>query len=120
MLRILSHLDDIPIQLLHTVHEIGSHSVAYDSKNELIVLFGGYDGSNYFSDTWVYSARGNVWTSLNSMGRRSQEDRDPGCGREGRRRHLNWFREPKSSRFPADLNRTNFCKCWTFRPDLCG
>ncbi|MCK4445152.1 MAG: hypothetical protein KAW09_11450, partial [Thermoplasmata archaeon] len=41
------------------------HAMAYDSKNGLTIMFGGYDGSNYLSETWTYSASGNVWMSLN-------------------------------------------------------
>lgn len=41
------------------------HAMAYDSENELMVMYGGYDGTNYLSETWTYSAGGNIWMSLN-------------------------------------------------------
>jgi len=43
-----------------------SHTaMAYDSNNGVVVLFGGYDGINLLSDTWVYSVRTNTWTKMN-------------------------------------------------------
>jgi hypothetical protein len=41
------------------------HAMAFDRENDLIIMFGGYDGSNYLFETWTYSASGNVWMSLN-------------------------------------------------------
>jgi N-acetylneuraminic acid mutarotase len=40
------------------------HSMVYDSENELIILFGGHDGTDYLSDTWTYSTADGVWTSI--------------------------------------------------------
>jgi len=39
--------------------------MAYDSKNNRIVLFGGRDGDTYFSDTWVYDVASDIWTQKN-------------------------------------------------------
>jgi len=38
-----------------------SHAMAYDSRNEVAVLFGGYDGS-YDQETWTYSVSSNTWS----------------------------------------------------------
>ena len=39
-------------------------AMAYDSTNNLVVLFGGYNGLNQ-ADTWVYSPSANNWTNKN-------------------------------------------------------
>lgn len=40
-------------------------AMAYDSKNGYVVLFGGYNGSSYFNDTWKFSA--GVWSKIPSV-----------------------------------------------------
>ncbi len=40
------------------------HAMAYDSVNNKIVLFGGYDGS-YNNETWIYDAALDTWTLMN-------------------------------------------------------
>ena len=42
-----------------------SHAMAYDSTNDKVVLFGGYDGSNKFDDTWTYDTSTDIWTKQN-------------------------------------------------------
>jgi N-acetylneuraminic acid mutarotase len=39
------------------------HAMAYDSQNNLTVLFGGYDGA-YDDETWVYNYTDNSWTNV--------------------------------------------------------
>ncbi len=39
-------------------------AMAYDSTNNLIVLFGGYNAGN-LADTWAYSPSANTWTNQN-------------------------------------------------------
>jgi uncharacterized protein (TIGR03437 family) len=38
------------------------HAMAYDSGHGQVVLFGGYGGSNYLNDTWVWD--GSNWTQM--------------------------------------------------------
>jgi N-acetylneuraminic acid mutarotase len=40
------------------------HAMAYDSENRRVVLFGGWNGSTTFDDTWVYDAINNTWTEM--------------------------------------------------------
>ena len=40
-----------------------SHAVAYDPVASRLVLFGGFDGSTYYDDTWVYDLAQNTWSS---------------------------------------------------------
>jgi len=37
--------------------------MVYDSAGKNLVLFGGYDGSTYLNDTWIFN--GKTWTQLN-------------------------------------------------------
>ncbi len=41
------------------------HSMIYDSFNDVVILFGGNDGSDVLGDTHVYSVSGNTWTNMN-------------------------------------------------------
>ena len=41
------------------------HAMAYDSESDRVILFGGYDGTNYLSDTWAYDFNTNTWTNMN-------------------------------------------------------
>jgi N-acetylneuraminic acid mutarotase len=41
-----------------------SFSFAYDSSHSRVVIYGGYDGSGFLSDTWAYSLQTNTWTDL--------------------------------------------------------
>lgn len=43
-----------------------SHAMAYDPIRQKIVMFGGFDGQNYLSDTWLYD--GANWRKLPSVG----------------------------------------------------
>ncbi|MFQ5456480.1 MAG: Kelch repeat-containing protein, partial [Nitrospirota bacterium] len=38
-----------------------SHSMVYDSENEVIVLFGGIDANGELNDTWIYDIISNQW-----------------------------------------------------------
>ncbi len=40
-----------------------SQAMAYDSQNKVIVLFGGWNDTSTFDDTWTYDPAGNAWTS---------------------------------------------------------
>jgi len=42
------------------------HNLVYDSKNKVVVLFGGVDtpSARYYNDLWVYSYTTNAWTQL--------------------------------------------------------
>ncbi|MDP3147779.1 MAG: kelch repeat-containing protein [Ignavibacteria bacterium] len=39
------------------------HAMCYISSGR-VLLFGGYDGSSYLQDTWVYDVNSNTWTQL--------------------------------------------------------
>lgn len=49
-----------------------SHAMAYDTKHELVVLFGGSDSDSdtdsYLGDTWAYNTSANVWTGMAPTG----------------------------------------------------
>jgi|GEM_PF-2714741 len=38
--------------------------MAYDSRMDEAVMFGGYDGNTFFSDTWAYNLTTNQWTNM--------------------------------------------------------
>jgi hypothetical protein len=40
------------------------HAMAYDSKGGVTVLFGGYNGTVYFDDTWEYDHASDTWTQI--------------------------------------------------------
>jgi hypothetical protein len=45
------------------------HSAIYDSANQRMLVFAGYDGSGYYNDTWALSLAGSpAWTSLSPLG----------------------------------------------------
>ena len=41
------------------------HSMVYDSENEVVVLFGGFDGTDELDDTWIYDVSTDTWTEKN-------------------------------------------------------
>ena len=41
-----------------------SHAWAYDPSADRLIVFGGYDGANYYDDTWAYDPVTNAWTDL--------------------------------------------------------
>ncbi len=43
------------------------HTMVYDSTNNKVVLFGGWDDTNRFDDTWVYDLAGDTWTQMNPV-----------------------------------------------------
>jgi len=47
-------------------------ALAYDSTNNVVVAFGGYDGA-YHGDTWEYDPSANTWTQTSSTGPSARE-----------------------------------------------
>lgn len=41
-----------------------SHAMAYDSESERVILYGGYDGTYYYGDTWTYDWNRDTWTQM--------------------------------------------------------
>jgi len=41
-----------------------SHSMVFDSNNEVIILFGGYKGASPARDTWVFDCTSEIWTEV--------------------------------------------------------
>jgi N-acetylneuraminic acid mutarotase len=39
------------------------HAMAYDARNDVLVMFGGGDGYCTYSDTWIYNISRNTWTN---------------------------------------------------------
>ncbi|MHC5066655.1 MAG: kelch repeat-containing protein, partial [Planctomycetota bacterium] len=50
-----------------------SPKMAYNSTVGSLVLFGGWDGSRYLRDTWVWD--GNLWTQRSEFGQNSPPPR---------------------------------------------
>ena len=42
----------------------GGHAMAYASRSDRIILFGGNDGATVFADTWSYDLNANAWTNV--------------------------------------------------------
>ncbi len=40
------------------------HRMAYDSKSDRTILFGGFDGSSLYGDTWAYDVEANTWEEM--------------------------------------------------------
>ena len=40
------------------------HAMAYEAAGDRVILFGGYDGSGVFDDTWAYDLTADAWTRL--------------------------------------------------------
>jgi len=40
----------------------GLHAMVYDPRHGVFILFGGWDGDQYFNDTWVFDARDASWS----------------------------------------------------------
>jgi N-acetylneuraminic acid mutarotase len=47
----------------------GGHSLAYDPDSKKMILFGGYDGSAQYNDTWAYDPATNAWANLRPSGK---------------------------------------------------
>jgi len=45
------------------------HSLVYDPETKKMILFGGYDGSRQYNDTWAYDPAANTWASLRPAAR---------------------------------------------------
>ncbi len=41
------------------------HAMAFDSYNNIVVMFGGQDNTGILGDTWVYNYTTNTWTNMN-------------------------------------------------------
>lgn len=41
------------------------HSIVFDSKDNVFIAFGGNDGVQYCSDTWIYTLMTNSWVNAN-------------------------------------------------------
>ncbi|MFW9995727.1 MAG: Kelch repeat-containing protein [Candidatus Odinarchaeota archaeon] len=48
-----------------------THGMVYDSHNQKIILFGGYNGSGYLGDTWIYDFTGDFWTEMKPVNKPS-------------------------------------------------
>jgi N-acetylneuraminic acid mutarotase len=44
------------------------HSLVYDPDSKKMILFGGYDGSTQYNDTWAYDPAANTWADLKPSG----------------------------------------------------
>jgi N-acetylneuraminic acid mutarotase len=44
------------------------HSLVYDPESKKMILFGGYDGSVQYNDTWAYDPASNTWADLKPGG----------------------------------------------------
>jgi len=44
------------------------HSAIYDSANERMIVFGGYDGTNHFNEVWAFDLTNNTWAQLSPLG----------------------------------------------------
>jgi len=47
----------------------GGHSMVYDVDSGKMILFGGWNGSTQFNDTWAYDPAANTWANLKPAGR---------------------------------------------------
>ena len=45
-----------------------SQAMALDPVTNKLIVFGGYDGADYYADLWAYDVAGNAWTSLSPTG----------------------------------------------------
>ena len=50
------------------------HRMAYDPSSANVVLFGGWDGTAYFNDTWTFNVATSTWTNLNLINAPSARD----------------------------------------------
>src|SRR4029434_2246153 len=44
----------------------GASSLAYDAVSQRLVLFGGYDGTGYLGDTWVWDGATSQWENVSA------------------------------------------------------
>jgi N-acetylneuraminic acid mutarotase len=44
------------------------HALVYDPASGRVILFGGWDGTTQFGDTWAYDPAANAWTELTPAG----------------------------------------------------
>ncbi len=54
--------------------------IAFDTRDNYVVLFGGYGSSGYLNDTWTFA--GNQWTQLSFGGVKCGGPGQPGCPNE--------------------------------------
>ncbi len=50
------------------------HRMAYDPTTGAIVMFGGWDGTAYYNDTWTFDVATSTWTSLDLIGSPTARD----------------------------------------------
>jgi len=43
------------------------HSMVYDSNSDQVILFGGWNTTHFFADTWVYDLTTNIWMQVNPV-----------------------------------------------------
>jgi N-acetylneuraminic acid mutarotase len=60
---------DVATNAWSELHPVGTvpaarlgHSLVYDPESKKMILFGGYDGSTEYNDTWAYDPAANTWT----------------------------------------------------------
>jgi N-acetylneuraminic acid mutarotase len=54
------------------------HSMAYDPVSKRMILFGGWNGTTAYDDTWAYDPAANTWANLRPEGSRP-DARDSQC-----------------------------------------
>ena len=52
-------------------------SLAYDSTNNIFMVYGGQDATQTYNDTWIYNPATNTWTQLTSAGTPPMDDVGP-------------------------------------------
>ncbi|MFX0204579.1 MAG: Kelch repeat-containing protein [Candidatus Hodarchaeota archaeon] len=52
----------------HTIHPIGRHNfgMVYDSNQQNVLLFGGFNNTHTLNDTWIYDCTTNSWSQKHS------------------------------------------------------
>ncbi|MFX1508222.1 MAG: kelch repeat-containing protein, partial [Promethearchaeota archaeon] len=52
----------------HTIHPIGRHNfgMVYDSKQQNVLLFGGFNNTHTLNDTWIYDCTADLWSQKHS------------------------------------------------------
>jgi hypothetical protein len=53
------------------------HAIAYDSTRDKVLIFGGYDGTNRFNDTWIYNFTDGKWYNATKPGSPSIREMKP-------------------------------------------
>jgi len=45
-----------------------AHASAYDPATDRMIIFGGYDGTSYYNDTWAFDIAAKTWANLHPSG----------------------------------------------------